>query len=150
MIWLVLLLTGGAYPDGAPWRHAGAPDTGTCHSCHWDGELQTASARLTLDGLPASFTPGARYDIIVRLSDAGVSNGFQLVASAGHFESADASTEAREHAVRSTRAAGDWPIVWIAGDSEAPVRFWLAVNDANDDMSEFGDTIHVREFESLP
>ncbi|WP_394692326.1 choice-of-anchor V domain-containing protein [Hyphobacterium sp.] len=150
MIWLALILASTGYPDGAPWGHAGAPDTGTCSSCHWDGAPETDSPRLSLDGLPAQFEPGARYEISVRLSDAGAANGFQLVASAGYFASVDASTEARDHAVRSTRAAGDWPIVWIADEASEPVRFWLAVNDANDDMSEFGDTIHLREFESLP
>lgn len=61
-----------------------------------------------------------------------------------------ATTQANGASIRSAHAAGDWPGVWVAGETDAPVRFWLAVNDANDDASEFGDTIHLQTFESLP
>lgn len=150
MIWLALLLAGGGYPDGAPWGHAGAPDMNGCQACHWDNAVETASPRLSLEGLPARFEPGARYALTIILSGAGATNGFQLVASAGRFEPVSSTTQAEGASVRSMLSAGNWPIVWIADDSNAPVRFWLAVNDANGDASEFGDRILLREFESLP
>jgi hypothetical protein len=150
MIAAALLLLAGGFPTASPWDHAGAPGTADCTACHWDNEAQPESPRLALDGLPARFVPGERYELTVRLDGAGEMNGFQLVASAGEFENIDRTTRARATSVRSARPAGTWTLTWIAGDTAEPVRFWLAVNDANGDDSEFGDTILLREFESLP
>lgn len=151
MIWLTaLLLAGSAYPDAPPWGHSGAPGTADCTACHWDHDAQTASPRLTLDGLPEHIEPGASYTLTVRLADAREVNGFQLAASSGAFNSPDATTRSRDASVRSTRPAGEWPIIWMAGNSDGPVTFWLAVNDANGDGSEFGDMILLRTFEVLP
>lgn len=150
MIWLALLFAGGVYPEAAPWGHAGAPGMDSCHACHWENAAEAASPRLSLDGLPPRFEPGERYALTVTLAGAGDTNGFQLVASAGRFEDITATTQANGASIRSVQSAGVWPVVWIAGDTGAPVRFWLAVNDANGDASEFGDRILLREFESLP
>lgn len=150
MIAALVLLAAAAFPDGAPWGHAGAPQTDTCAGCHWDNEAETASPRLTLDGLPARFVPGERYALTVRLAEAGDTNGFQLVASHGRFEAGSAASDAADSAIRSTRPAGAWPIVWIAGDSDEPARFWLAVMDANGDASALGDRVLLNTFESLP
>lgn len=147
---LALLLAGAGYPEGAPWGHAGAPQTRSCHTCHWDGELEAASPRLSLDGLPERFVPGERYELVVRLADASPSNGFQLAASAGTFEAVSELTEARGPSVRSNLSAGDWPIVWIAAETREPVTLWLAVNDANGDDSAFGDRVLLREFVISP
>ena len=150
MIAAALVLLAGGFPTASPWDHAGAPGTADCTACHWDNEAQADSPRLTLVGLPDRFEPGERYTITVLLMEAGPSNGFQLAASAGQFESINPTTEAGEHEVRSVMASGAWSVDWIAGGEREPVTFWLAVNDANGDDSEFGDTILLREFESLP
>ncbi|WP_420433371.1 choice-of-anchor V domain-containing protein [Hyphobacterium sp.] len=147
---LALLLAAGSYPDGAPWGHAGAPQTASCASCHWDNDPETGSARISLDGLPGRFVAGERYSLIVRLADAGAVNGFQLVASHGRFEPGSAGSEAQGTSVRSIVPGGAWPIVWIADDAHEPVRFWLAVMDANGDASSYGDRVLLNTFESLP
>jgi len=150
VIWLALIFAVNGYPDGAPWGHAGMPQTESCQTCHWDNEVETASPRLSLDGLPDRFESGGRYVLTVRLSDARRANGFQLVASSGRFAALTAETETNGASIRSTGATGEWQFVWVAGEANAPARFWLAVNDANGDDSEFGDRILLREFESLP
>ena len=150
MIWLALILAAGGYPDGAPWGHAGRPQTESCQTCHWDNEVETASPRLSLDGLPDRFESGGRYVLTVRLSGASDANGFQLVANSGRFSAVSAQTETNGASIRSTVSAGAWQFVWVAGDANVPAHFWLAVNDANGDGSELGDRILLREFESLP
>lgn len=150
MIWLSILLAVLVYPDGSPWGHAGMPDGDTCASCHWDDEAEIASPRLQIDGLPAHFTPGARYELTIRLEAAGAMNGFQLAASAGEFVSVAPDTQSQAHAVRSVAPAGVWRVDWLAPASPTRVQFWLAVNDANGDASEFGDRILLHEFESGP
>ena len=53
----------------------------TCHECHWDNPINDPSGRLTLIGAPATYTPGARYSIIVDLARPElVLGGFQLSA----------------------------------------------------------------------
>lgn len=150
MIWFTVILASLAYPDGAPWGHAGTPQTDNCAACHWDNEVETAASRLQIDGLPEHFTPGTRYELTVRLVDAGPVNGFQLVASEGELVSVSQATQSQNQAVRSTEPTGVWRVDWIAPAHAAPVQFWLAVNDANGDASEFGDRILLWEFESLP
>ncbi|WP_421787398.1 choice-of-anchor V domain-containing protein [Hyphobacterium sp.] len=147
---IALLLTAGAFPDGAPWGHAGAPQTDTCAGCHWDNAPEDGSPRLSLDGLPDRFVPGERYEISVELADSGAVNGYQLAASHGRFEAGSSASEAEGAAVRSTRPQGSWPVVWIAGNAREPVRFWLAAIDANDDASALGDRVLLNTFESLP
>jgi hypothetical protein len=147
---LGLLLIAAGYPDGAPWGHAGAPQTDSCAGCHWDNEAETASPRVSLEGLPARFVPGERYALTVRLAEAGAVNGFQLVASHGRFEAGSAASDVGERAIRSMHPAGTWPIIWIAGEADEPARFWLAVMDANGDASALGDRVLLNTFESLP
>lgn len=144
-----LLLAGGGFPEAPPWGHAGQPGTDDCTACHWDNDAQPDSPRVLLEGLPDHFIPGESYELIVRLADADEMNGFQLVTSSGEFDSPDRSTRSRDAGARSTRAAGEWAVTWIAGDSDGPVTFWLAINDANGDGSEFGDTILLQTFEVL-
>jgi hypothetical protein len=51
----------------------------TCQECHWENPINEPSGRLTLLGTPATYTPGARYSIIVDLARPGlVYGGFQL------------------------------------------------------------------------
>lgn len=147
---LALLLAASGYPDGAPWGHAGAPQTDSCAACHWDDDPETGSPRVSLDGLPGRFAAGERYAMIVRLTDAREVNGYQLVASHGRFEAGSAGSEADGSAIRSILPGGAWPIVWVADDAREPVRFWLAVMDANGDASAFGDRVLLNTFESLP
>jgi hypothetical protein len=150
VILFAVILAGLAYPDGAPWGHAGAPEGDNCTACHWDHAAEVASPRLAIDGLPDHYAPGVRYELTVRLVDAGPVNGFQLVASEGAFASVSPTTQSQDNAVRSTAPAGAWRVDWISPAHAAPVHFWLAVNDANGDASEFGDRILLREFESRP
>ncbi|MEE4161169.1 MAG: choice-of-anchor V domain-containing protein [Woeseiaceae bacterium] len=141
------------YPDASPWGAANPSAEEACSSCHYDYDPVSESKALGIDGLPAEAVPGETYPVVVRMTgvDATVS-GFQLVASAGTFNSDDAALEADGNAIRSTSAAVnrgsvEWAFSWEPpGVPGGAVEMYLAVSAANDDQSPFGDTIHYRRF----
>ena len=147
-----------AYPEGAPWGTASPAAPESCSNCHYDYEPVNDSRALRIDGLPRIATPGAEYELVVRLNadDARVS-GFQLLAlaegrSAGYFRSDDDNVESIGSSTRSTRpeTAADgaaWSLTWKAPQSDnLPIVMYLAANASNDDQSPLGDTIHYRTF----
>lgn len=141
------------YPDASPWGAANPSAEEACSSCHYDYDPVTESEALWIDGLPAEAVPGETYPVVVRMTgvDAAVS-GFQLVASAGRFNSDAAALEADGNAIRSTavtpnRGSVEWAFSWeLPGAPGGAVEMYLAVSAANDDESPFGDTIHYRRF----
>lgn len=156
LLFAAALVTGGpalAYPDASPWGAANPSAEETCSSCHYDYEPVTESAALGIEGLPGEAVPGETYEIVVRMIgvDAAVS-GFQLITSAGVFNSDNASLEAAGNAIRSTTVAAnrgsiEWALSWEVPESPGgTVEMYLAVSAANDDQSPFGDTIHYRRF----
>lgn len=141
-----------AYPEGAPWNHAGVEGGADCTACHFDQPVTTQSERIVVEGFPARYEAGAIYPVTIRLSEAGPVNGFQMAVSGsgetGCFTPGDASTEAEGHAVRSVEPGQVWTMNWHAPQSASgPVRVWIAVNLANGDASEFGDRIHVKQID---
>jgi len=134
----------------------------TCHQCHSTGPLNDPAGRLTLAGVPDSYTPGQRYPITVTVVHPQlVRAGFQLSArfetgdQAGGFEAADDRVEAipddggRVTYVQHSPAGADaqapgeerWTFQWVAPQAPRPVLFHLAANAANGDNLPRGDFI---------
>jgi hypothetical protein len=140
----------------------------TCRECHWDNPVNEPSGRLTLSGTPTTYTPEARYSIIVDLAHPGlVLGGFQLSARFGSGSSAGmnagtlrpidafaegvADEEGRVIYVQHTKAgataakpgAARWTLEWTAPAGETPVIFHAAGNASNGDASPLGDFIYT-------
>lgn len=147
-----------ALPDGAPWE--AALDRG-CAQCHFDAPPVVESTALALAGLPERVAPGTRYELVVRLEAAEMSNaGFLLSAwqgdkePAGSFASVDERTAVNGAQARSTKAGAavsagvaEWALEWTAPEASEDVqlvRFELWANAGNDDLSPLGDTTHTR------
>src|SRR5262245_15237315 len=61
-----------AYPDGPPDGFAGnPPNFFSCVLCHGTYDVNSGDGSLELLGLPAAYTPGATYDLTVKLQDPG-------------------------------------------------------------------------------
>lgn len=153
-----------AFPEGAPWEAAAGEG---CVECHFDAPPTEASAAVSLIGLPAATTPGARYSLTVRLEHDDLENaGFLLSAwqgaggvgtqEAGRFEALDEKVETLGGRARSTEEGSspsapriaEWAVVWVAPASvDVPVVFELWANAGNADKSPFGDATHRRVFE---
>lgn len=137
-----------AYPDGAPWGHAGIDGGEDCTACHFQWDAVRASEDITIEGLPARFEAGQVYVLVVRVLEPGAANGFELAATGGRFEAADTATQAEGGAAHSVESSHAWTIRWHAPEERLDtVRFWLAVNEGNGDESEFGDRIHLKDWE---
>jgi hypothetical protein len=136
----------------------------TCHQCHSNNRLNDPAGRLTLAGVPASFTPGQRYLITVTVEHAQlVRAGFQLSArfdsgaNAGLFRATDDRVEAipddggrityAQHSPSGTDAPdtgqGRWTFEWSAPQTTTPILFHLAANAANGDGLSRGDFIYT-------
>ena len=137
----------------------------TCHQCHSQNPLNEPAGRLTLSGIPATYTPGERYLITVavahpQLVRAGfqVSARFETGGNAGMFTASDVRTEAipddggRITYIQHSSAgadppqpgAGRWTFEWTApSGASGPVLFHLAANAANGDGLSRGDFIYT-------
>jgi hypothetical protein len=147
-----------AYPEGAPWGASDPAAAENCASCHFDYEPVSASAALSLEGLPRTAEPGATYRITVRFDapDAVIA-GFQMIAkaaddAAGEFASTQTDIEYLGAAIRSTAPSAndgtiEWTLTWTAPDvAGGSVTLFLAAMRANDDGSPFGDQAHFRSY----
>ena len=67
----LLLIAGSAlaFSSGPPDGYTNAPGEGNCTACHSTFPLNSGSGMLSLAGLPASWQPGADYDLTLSLSD---------------------------------------------------------------------------------
>lgn len=174
---VVAAVTLGAVPlalyasasDVVPARTGGFGEM-TCQQCHWENPLNEPSGRLTLDGIPGTYTPGEQYLITVTLARPGLSRaGFQLSAredvmamNAGHdaglIEPADEALvqTVQDDAKRVTYAehtrlgsrlkmegSQQWQVRWTAPDARVNVVFHAAANASNDDASPLGDFIYT-------
>src|SRR5690606_16731495 len=124
-----------------------------CPQCHFDAPPVEDSAAIAIEGLPERATPGMRYEIVVRLTDAEMRNaGFLLSAwqgdkePAGSFAAVDERTAVNGAQARSTKAGSavragvaEWALEWTAPADPEPVRFELWANAGNDDASPLGD-----------
>ncbi|MBB5518871.1 choice-of-anchor V domain-containing protein [Amphiplicatus metriothermophilus] len=160
---LFLAVPAWALPDGADWSHDGGPGRPDCSACHFDAAPLRQDARLTLDGLPERIEPGARYDLALTLSAETLKvAGFVLRAEmngaeAGAFEPLGEGLEAKGGALRSNAKGARpdapgrvvWRFRWTAPEELAgPVRFYVAANAGNDDLSPFGDQVFLSVFQS--
>lgn len=81
---VTLSTTGGAaapplYPASPPPAHTGGFGEPTCHSCHFEANLNEPGGTLSLAGAPTAYLPGESYRLEVVLTHGEmVSAGFQL------------------------------------------------------------------------
>lgn len=152
MIW-ALAAALVAYPEGAPWGHAGAEGE-TCAACHYGEDAPSDRAYLVVDGLPDIVEPGVTYALSVRLTAPSSISGFQIAAAgpegnaAGVFVSDGAAVEVDGAQARSTQTGPAWEVSWRAPEPvPAAVRFHIAATAGNDDLSPFGDIVFTRILE---
>jgi len=157
------------YPEGPPPAHTGGFGEPTCRACHFDGDLNAEGGGLTLEGIPAAYRPGERYQITIVLRRGEMKRGgFQLAArfaegpsagrQAGSLRAPDervkvtAGTTGGVQYASQTRPgiqlteAGRiaWVVEWTAPPSVAgAVVFHVAANSANGDESQFGDFVYT-------
>jgi hypothetical protein len=153
------------YPD-----HIDGPFTGgfgeeSCHSCHFDYDINHPEGSLEIRGLNTSYKPGHTYEFEILVSRHDMLKaGIQMTArfedgrQAGNFALNDSLTftpgieggvQYLQHAPGTIAAGGGnktWTITWTAPDqSSGDVIFNIAANAATGDQSEFGDWIYVEE-----
>jgi len=153
------------YPDRVLPSVTGGFGEISCHSCHFDGDLNSAKGSMALSGLPDIVKPDSTYTIIVVLSHTDLQKtGFQLSArtsdgkQSGIFESiddrtliqpsADGRIQYMNHSEIGSEAndgTASWTFKWTSGSIVGNIVFNLAGNAANGDASEFGDAIYVKE-----
>ena len=138
----------------------------SCHECHWNNEVNDPSGRLTLTGVPDTYTPGERYPITVALAHPElVRGGFQMAArfedgtNAGTFVNTSPATETvpgednrvvyaqqtKTGSAPPVKGAARWEVEWTA---PAPGRagailFHVAANAANGDASPLSDFVYT-------
>ncbi len=144
----------------------------TCHSCHFDYEINDERGSLTVEGPTENYRPAKahRFQVAVESERLGI-GGFQMTArfedgsQAGTFEfegdrlmftsATDPDIQYLQHSSDGTSPTGErkvvWEFVWNAPEkNDRPVIFNIAANAGNYDYSEFGDWIYVKEFHSKP
>ena len=144
-------------------------------ACHDEFDLNPAMGALGIDGLPAAYAPGERYDVSVvvqgdaEMARAGFQGAFRFTdgphrgARAGVAEALDgrvairlddsSGTEYVQHTIAgtglTTRQLATWTFRWTAPQSTDPIVFHVAANSANGDNSPLGDLIYSAEMRIL-
>lgn len=166
-----------AYVDGPPPAHTGGFGGDTCHTCHFENDLDTPGGSLTISGVPDTFDPSRTYRITVSLERPGMGRaGFQLAARlsggdgavgpAGVLQAVGgdervqvvAAPDGLSYAQHtepgttlSSPATAAWILAWRPPDTgDGTVAFHAAANAANDDASEFGDFIYTASATTRP
>ena len=156
------------HADGPPEGHTGGFGEPTCQDCHSENELNASGGVLGVEGVPATYQPGARYRIAVVLhSDDMGSAGFQAAfrfsdgelrgTQAGRLDPMDTRvvvrkstpngieyvqhTETGSHITQGELAI--WHFHWTAPGDRGSVTLHVAANAANGDNSPFGDLIYA-------
>ncbi len=152
------------YLDGA---FTGGFGEQTCHSCHFDYDLNMEGGSLQLHGVPETYDPGSSYELKVELqSEILEVGGFQMTtrfedgSQAGTFSwegdrlmytpSVTDSVKYLQHSTEGTAPVqnrkASWTFTWSAPETPAgDVIINIAANSGNDDDSAFGDWIYVKE-----
>lgn len=154
------------FPEHLAGAFSGGFGEQSCHSCHFDYDLNKEEGELELRGLETEIESGKEYSLEVFVSrpDLGVA-GFQLTArfedgsQAGTFvlneqviltPNTPGDVEYLQHAIRNIHPENgtkSWMFTWKAPENtDQPIIFNLAGNAANGDESAFGDYILVREW----
>lgn len=163
-------LTSFIYPEHIAGAYTGGFGEQSCHSCHFDYDLNQPEGELTVTGIGQSYEAGQQYTINIRVHRADMNvAGFQMTArfedgsQAGQFEIDDKITATPnidskvtyvQHAVGMVEAENgekSWQITWRSpGQATQPVIFNIAANAANGDASAFGDWIYLKEMKIEP
>ena len=158
------------YPDHIAGPYTGGFGEESCHSCHFDYDLNQPGGELLINGIPDSFESGKEYSIQIAVKRQNVSRaGFQMTSrfedstQAGSFilpanltttPEIDNEITYVQHGVNEVEAEGDgktWKLRWIApNQTDKKIIFNIAANAANGDASEFGDWIYVEEIITEP
>lgn len=153
-------------------EHLDGPFTGgfgeqTCHSCHFDYDLNQKGGSLSVAGIPETLIPDEKAEITVTVESEHLKNaGFQISArfkdgsQAGSFAwkgdrlmftpNISDNVKYLQHSREGTTPTGDreaeWTFTWTAPEAASqPIIFNVAANAGNDDDSAFGDWIYVDE-----
>lgn len=159
------------YPDHLPNALTGGFGEETCHSCHFDYDINHEGGSLTVEGLEEKYVAGKQYELVVTVeSERLEKGGFQMTArfedgtQAGQFEwtgdrigftpSVSDTIQYLQHTAAGTNPTAEkevrWSFVWEAPRNDSgPVIFNIAANAGNDDLSPFGDWIYVREIKTV-
>lgn len=158
------------YPDHIAGAYTGGFGEQSCHSCHFDYDLNQPEGELSVSGIEQGFEPGRNYKIQIQVKREDLSRaGFQMTArfedgsQAGQFEVTEELTTTPnidnqvtylQHGVGKVEAENgekNWQITWTAPDqSNQPIIFNIAANAANGDESAFGDWIYLKEIQIEP
>ncbi|MGQ0732972.1 MAG: choice-of-anchor V domain-containing protein [Acidobacteriota bacterium] len=169
----VRLVAAHQYAEGAPPGFSGAFGEDSCHACHFQAEPNAGPGRLTLDGVPATYTPGERYTLTITLTRLGMKlGGFQLSArfkdGAGQagglavppgetarvgVEQAGAiqyAGQRKDGATTDVAGTSRWTVSWTAPATPGIVVIGVAANAADGDGSARGDNVHTTTVETAP
>lgn len=157
-----------SYPEHLVGAFTGGFGEESCHSCHFDYELNLEDGALKVSGIE-KIQPKTTYElqVIVEREDLGKA-GFQLTArfadgrQAGAFEISEDerlmfteqvpdSLQYVQHSPEGTevpeKGKNQWIISWQSPEAISDsIYFNIAANAANGDQSEFGDWVYVQEF----
>jgi hypothetical protein len=173
---LVVPLSLTAFREGPLPNMTGGFGEPTCRSCHFDNDLNAPGGRLTLTGVPPTYTPGRGYAITVTLTRKDLTRGgFELGArfasgtergrqagmwriEGSRLQTVASKTDSGlvfvQHTKEGTVAAPPgsitWMMEWVAPDETVPVQFNVAANATNDDNSPLGDFIYLAEAVAKP
>jgi len=168
-----LVASHAAYPGGAPPGFSGGFKEESCHACHFHQPLNAAPGKITIDGVPARYAPGARYVITVTLTRSDMKRaGFQLAArfkdgggQAGSLAPGNSDVSrvsiGRDGTVQyaNQNGAGSvvaepgiarWTVEWIAPAAGGPVVIHVAANAADGNESADGDYIYTASADIVP
>lgn len=158
------------YPEHIAGAYTGGFGEQSCHSCHFDYDLNQPAGELSVSGIDEVFEAGQEYKITLNVKREDMSlAGFQMTArfedgsQAGRFElnedltttpNIDNTISYLQHAVGKVEAENGkkkWQITWTAPDqADQPVIINIAANAANGDASAFGDWIYLKEIKTDP
>ncbi len=154
------------FPEHLAGAFTGGFGEQTCHSCHFDYDLNMEDGLLRLVGLPQTIVPSNEYELTVeirrpelgaagfqltsRFEDGIQAGTFLLNAEVGLTPMSSDEVQYLQHAIRNIRPDGDtkkWTFTWKApSDIRSSIYFHLAGNAANGDESAFEDWILIREY----
>jgi hypothetical protein len=156
------------YPEHLVGAFTGGFGEETCHSCHFDYDLNWKEGSLTVEGIPDRVKAGYEYEIQILVKREGLGKGgFQMSAryqdgrQAGSFKVSENqrimltkkvpdSLQFIQHSEVGTEPSEDnhntWKVLWKAPDFISDsIYINIASNAANGDQSEFGDWIYTHQ-----
>jgi len=165
----------GTNSNAAPLGSTGAPGDFTCakSGCHTGSNVNAGLAQLSLDVNTSSqnYQPNEVYDMSVSLSQVGIERfGFQVLAlnaqneNDGEFIITDSARTQTLQGIGPyigktyltykypgtnpfLEGLGKWDFKWKAPSTyQGEIRFYVAAVAANNDGTDFGDTVYTRQF----